>query len=146
SRHQAGETGSAGDTRRAGEHMKSRAIRRIRGLVGIAVFAPLAGGLGARPVPQTMPLQAEAMSILAGASGEWGVFAWAIDSGRPLFGFDATKALIPASNNKVFTSIWALDMLGADHRFATDLLLTGPVENGVLRGAVVIRGSGDPAF
>ena len=51
--------------------------------------------------------------------------------------------MIPASNNKVYSAIWALAVLGPDYRFPTDLLVTGPVQNGVVRGAVVIRGSGD---
>ena len=64
----------------------------------------------------------------------------------PLFAEDPNDVLIPASNNKVFSSIWALSVLGPDYRFPTDLFVTGPIENGVLRGDVVIRGSGDPAF
>jgi D-alanyl-D-alanine carboxypeptidase/D-alanyl-D-alanine-endopeptidase (penicillin-binding protein 4) len=54
--------------------------------------------------------------------------------------------MIPASNNKVYSAIWALSVLGPDYRFPTDLLITGPVQNGVVRGDVVVRGSGDPAF
>jgi serine-type D-Ala-D-Ala carboxypeptidase/endopeptidase (penicillin-binding protein 4) len=47
----------------------------------------------------------------------------------------------------VFTAVWALDVLGPDHRFHTDLLTVGRAgRNGVLRGDVVIRGSGDPGF
>jgi serine-type D-Ala-D-Ala carboxypeptidase/endopeptidase (penicillin-binding protein 4) len=71
---------------------------------------------------------------------------WSIDRGDALVAINPNTALIPASNNKVYTAIWALDVLGADYRFPTDLLVTGPIENGVLRGDVIIRGSGDPAF
>ena len=92
------------------------------------------------------PLQAQAEEIVAGASGDWGVMAWSVDSGRPLIQINASTPMTPASNNKVFTAIWALDELGPDHRFSTDLLVTGPVSNGVLQGDVVLRGSGDPAF
>lgn len=83
---------------------------------------------------------------MARTGGTWGVMAWAMESGRALFAVNAEEPLIPASNNKVFTAVWALDVLGAEHRFHTDLLITGPIEGGVLRGDVVIRGSGDPAF
>src|SRR5690606_25138359 len=87
-----------------------------------------------------------AEGIVAKVGGEWGVMAWSIDRQRPLIDINADVPLIPASNNKVFTSVWALDVLGPDYRFPTDLLLTGPIRDGVLEGDVVLRGSGDPAF
>src|SRR5690606_25435310 len=78
--------------------------------------------------------------------GGWSVAAWSIDGGRRLISIEAGNAVIPASNNKVFTSIWALDVLGPEYRFPTELLISGPVEGGILRGDVILRGSGDPAF
>jgi len=93
------------------------------------------------------PLQAAAERIVAGASGTWGVLAWSIDRDQPLFAVNPDQVLIPASNNKVFTAVWALDVLGPEYRFHTDLLISGDLQrNGVLRGDVVIRGSGDPGF
>jgi serine-type D-Ala-D-Ala carboxypeptidase/endopeptidase (penicillin-binding protein 4) len=96
--------------------------------------------------PGVPPLQAQAQQIVKKVGGNWGVMAWSIDRGDALFAINANDVRIPASNNKVFSSIWALAVLGADYRFPTDVFITGPVENGVLRGDVVIRGSGDPAF
>ena len=95
---------------------------------------------------QSPPLQAQAEQIVSKVSGQWGVLAWSIDRDQPLMSINADRLFVPASNNKVFSSIWAFDLLGPDYRFPTDLLITGPIENGVLRGDVVIRGSGDPAF
>ena len=124
-----------------------RSLRRaaIPGALSLA----LAGGglLALRASTQTAggPLQAQAEALVSNRD-EWSVFAWSLDRNEPLFAINADRALIPASNNKVFSAIWALDALGADYRFPTDLLVTGPVENGVLRGAVAVRGSGDPAF
>jgi serine-type D-Ala-D-Ala carboxypeptidase/endopeptidase (penicillin-binding protein 4) len=118
------------------------------GAVRAIWLALLACGSGTAAAAQAAPpLQAAAEQIVAGASGTWGVVAWSIDADRPLISINAGQALIPASNNKVFTSVWALDLLGPDHRFHTDLLITAdPDANGVLRGDVVIRGSGDPGF
>ncbi|HEX2207931.1 MAG TPA: D-alanyl-D-alanine carboxypeptidase/D-alanyl-D-alanine-endopeptidase [Longimicrobium sp.] len=120
-----------------------------RTAVPAALCLALAGGgvLAARAATQTAdgPLQAQASAMVPNQD-EWGVFAWSLDRNQPLFAINAEKALIPASNNKVYSAIWALAVLGADYRFPTDLLITGPVQNGVLRGDVVIRGSGDPAF
>jgi D-alanyl-D-alanine carboxypeptidase/D-alanyl-D-alanine-endopeptidase (penicillin-binding protein 4) len=79
-------------------------------------------------------------------------------SGLPLksFGFDArrvdgdaTSALATlnadqpftlASTAKLVTSLAALDLLGAAHRWETEAYATGPVSNGRLRGNLVIVG------
>jgi serine-type D-Ala-D-Ala carboxypeptidase/endopeptidase (penicillin-binding protein 4) len=108
------------------------------------LFSVAAGGSAAQQA--SLPLQSQAQQIIGGASGEWGVVAWSIARGVPLIDIEGSRPLIPASNNKVFTAIWALDELGPEYRFNTDLLITGPVEGGTLRGDVVLRGSGDPAF
>lgn len=102
--------------------------------------------LGASSVAAQGSLQAEAERIVAKVGGSWGVMAWSIEGRRPLVSINANDPLVPASNNKVFTAIWALDVLGPDYRFPTDLLVTGPIRDGVLQGDVVLRGSGDPAF
>lgn len=117
------------------------------GMVRTLGFALLAGGWGAVASAQQPPLQAAAEEIVSGASGTWGVMAWSIDRNAPLFAVDEHQVLIPASNNKIFTAIWALDVLGPDFRFHTDLLIAGEIDDrGVLRGDVVLRGSGDPGF
>jgi serine-type D-Ala-D-Ala carboxypeptidase/endopeptidase (penicillin-binding protein 4) len=120
-----------------------RTPMRAAWLASVFLLLPTAA---AGQAGQALPLQAQAEEIVTSASGSWGVMAWSITRQTPLISIDASNALIPASNNKVLTAIWALDTLGADHRFATDLLLAGPLENGVLRGDVILRGSGNPAF
>jgi len=111
----------------------------------LGVLLPLLGFAAVRQAGSP-PLQGQAQALLGGASGDWGVVAWSIDREAPLISINASRVLVPASNNKIFTAIWALDELGADHRFETDLLVTGSIENGVLLGDVIIRGSGNPAF
>jgi serine-type D-Ala-D-Ala carboxypeptidase/endopeptidase (penicillin-binding protein 4) len=91
-------------------------------------------------------MQAEAQRITAGAGGEWSAFAWSLDENRIIFSVNGDRALIPASTNKLFTSWWALARLGPDYRFHTEMLVTGPIEDGVLQGDVILRGSGDPSF
>ncbi len=56
----------------------------------------------------------------------------------------ADRPRIPASTAKLLTAVAALDLLGADRRLITELLASGPVEGGVLRGDLVLRGGGDP--
>jgi len=47
----------------------------------------------------------------------------------------------PASVTKIITALYGLDTLGADYRFETRLIATGPVEEGVLRGDLVLAKS-----
>lgn len=122
-----------------------RRVRRLRGLLSTSLLVLGVPGIASAQHAHP-PLQAEAESIVAQAGGEWGVVAYSITSGKPLISINGSMPLVPASNNKVFTAIWALDVLGPDYRFPTDLLIDGSVEGGVLRGDVIIRGSGDPAF
>ena len=67
-------------------------------------------------------------------------------TGRMLEARDADRAQPPASVAKVATALYALDRLGGAHRFATEVLATGPVEGGIVRGDLILAGSGDPAL
>jgi serine-type D-Ala-D-Ala carboxypeptidase/endopeptidase (penicillin-binding protein 4) len=112
--------------------------------LGLALFFSI--GCETLAAQQSPALQAQAEAMVEQAGGDWGVVAWSITREEPLISINGSAPLIPASNNKVFTAIWALDELGPEYRFETDLLVTGPIEGGVLRGDVVLRGSGDPSF
>lgn len=81
---------------------------------------------------------------LAGA--RVGVHVLEAPGGRTLAEHEAGRGFAPASNAKLVTAATALATLGADHRFATELWVRGPVEDGVLRGEVRLVGGGDPAF
>ena len=60
--------------------------------------------------------------------------------------YRADAPMQPASTIKLLTSIVALEELGPNLRSRTELLATGPVEAGVLRGDLVLRGGADPDF
>jgi serine-type D-Ala-D-Ala carboxypeptidase/endopeptidase (penicillin-binding protein 4) len=57
-----------------------------------------------------------------------------------------TVPLPAASITKVATSLAALETFGPDHQFITLIGATGPIQNGVLQGDLVIQGGGDPFF
>jgi D-alanyl-D-alanine carboxypeptidase/D-alanyl-D-alanine-endopeptidase (penicillin-binding protein 4) len=67
-----------------------------------------------------------------------------LESGRQLAALNPDVPLIPASTTKLATAIVALDVLGPDHRFRTELRADGPVRDGVLKGDLILRGDGDP--
>ncbi|MFF1375729.1 D-alanyl-D-alanine carboxypeptidase/D-alanyl-D-alanine-endopeptidase [Streptomyces sp. NPDC058308] len=65
-------------------------------------------------------------------------------SGDVLYQHRSSGRLMPASNTKLLTSAAAMELLGPDHRFTTDVLAAGPRRGGTLRGDLYLRGTGDP--
>lgn len=65
---------------------------------------------------------------------------------KPLFERDAEKRFTPASNLKLYTAALALKSMGAGRRFTTRLWAVGKIENGVLKGHLLLFGSGDPSL
>ena len=56
------------------------------------------------------------------------------------------EGIVPASTQKLVTTISALNVLGPEHRFRTVLGYQGKIEGSVLKGDLIVRGGGDPAF
>ena len=65
-------------------------------------------------------------------------------TGEVLESSAADQLFIPASVAKVPTTLAALEILGPTHRRSTDLLMTGNIAGGVLKGDLILRGGGDP--
>ena len=57
-----------------------------------------------------------------------------------------TTPLPAASLTKIATSLAAFTTLGPEHQFETTISTTGPIQNGVLQGDLVIASNGDPMF
>ncbi|WP_298859852.1 D-alanyl-D-alanine carboxypeptidase/D-alanyl-D-alanine-endopeptidase [uncultured Sulfitobacter sp.] len=69
-----------------------------------------------------------------------------MNTGMGLETQDAAVGRPPASVTKAITALYALDALGADHRFETQLLATGGVVNGEIEGDLVLVGGCDPTL
>lgn len=68
------------------------------------------------------------------------------NTGEIVYSHNGNKAMRPASNLKLLSGAAALETLGMDYRFKTNLYIDGEVKNHVLQGNVYIEGSGDPTL
>ena len=69
-----------------------------------------------------------------------------VDAASPSWGWNPDFGVNPASVFKLATTSAALALLGPAWTWKTGVFVTGPVRNGVLKGSVVIVGSGDPSL
>ncbi len=82
----------------------------------------------------------------AAHQGKVGVYIQVLKTGRMVYSENALKPMIPASNLKVVTTAAALDLLGPDFRYYTELRGGACDSQGVLQGNLYLRGSGDPTM
>ena len=76
----------------------------------------------------------------------WGVQVRSSGRDETLYSLNHRTLLIPASTAKLVTLAAAATGLGWDFRFETQLLADGPINDGVLHGDLVVRGTGDPTI
>ncbi|WJY14459.1 serine-type D-Ala-D-Ala carboxypeptidase [Pectobacteriaceae bacterium CE90] len=69
-----------------------------------------------------------------------------IGASTPVINYHSQQMSLPASTQKIITALAALLQLGPDYRFITTIESHGAVTNGVLRGNLIIRFSGDPTL
>lgn len=79
-------------------------------------------------------------------SGRVGFSVAGLTDGQRLETHNANVATPPASVTKAVTALYALDVLGPTHKFATRVLATGPVVDGRLDGDLVLVGGCDPTL
>ncbi|MEW6284004.1 MAG: D-alanyl-D-alanine carboxypeptidase/D-alanyl-D-alanine-endopeptidase, partial [Candidatus Eremiobacterota bacterium] len=81
-----------------------------------------------------------------GLRGRCGIYIKVVKTNRVIYNERGDVPMIPASNQKVLTTAAALDMLGPDFRYQTELLGPPADSSGVISGHLYLRGSGDPSF
>ncbi len=98
-------------------------------------------GPGVRPISRPSFYDLIARSELGGTVS---FVAQDLDTGFVLADEDGSKELPPASVAKAVTALYALESLGPDYRFETDIYAKGVIREGVLDGDIVLAGGGDP--
>ncbi|GAA2745777.1 D-alanyl-D-alanine carboxypeptidase/D-alanyl-D-alanine-endopeptidase [Kitasatospora cinereorecta] len=133
-------------------HLSRRSLqRRALPLAAVALAGTLLVGSAQAdsPTPADPTLTADLDAILSDArlaNAQAGVVVVDAATGQPVYQHQPNALLTPASTMKTVTSTAALDLLGADHRFTTEVRTAGTRRGGVLVGDLVLRGGGDPSL
>lgn len=75
-----------------------------------------------------------------------GIAVVEISSGRIVASENYNKVMLPASTLKSVTSATALNILGPDYIFVTNVIAEGNINGNVLNGNIVVKPSGDPTI
>ena len=104
----------------------------------------LIGTLGAEA-----PLSKETLKIMQQPKyhqATWGLFVKDLISGEVLHNLIGSQFFSPASTTKLFSVEALLSAFGEDYRFKTPVYALGKIENGVVKGDVVLVAQGDLTF
>ena len=110
-------------------------------LVGLSFFLGGCASVSQTSTPTTLD-RLLADPALSGATVS--VMVRDARSGSTLYQHNPRTRLVPASNLKLLTTAAAMDVLGPQYRFSTQLLSNGTQQGERLTGNVYLRGLGDP--
>lgn len=79
-------------------------------------------------------------------NANWGFVVYDPKTKKIISSYNENASLIPASTTKLLTTETAMNLLGENFRWITQLEYSGEIEDGVLKGNLYIVGSGDPSL
>lgn len=134
--------------------MKKTPNRWSKWLLGIvlvmaSITTPVVGGQAAASVQSYKALEVGINQVITSQrmrGTRSSVVVRDAHSNRIVYQYRGDQGVTPASNVKVLTATTALEVLGKDYTFHTDVLTNGKVTNGVLDGHLYLRGTGDPTL
>jgi serine-type D-Ala-D-Ala carboxypeptidase/endopeptidase (penicillin-binding protein 4) len=89
---------------------------------------------------------AASLRVVGVPQGAVALYVREVGSESAIIEHRATTAMNPASTMKIVTTLVGLDLLSPNYRWKTEFLANAPIVDGVLKGPLIIRGSGDPKF
>lgn len=102
------------------------------------------------PLPWEQRLQLQLDSLIANddllQTTQLGLMVWDLSADSALYAHNHMQRMRPASTMKVLTSVTALDCLGANHQFTTEVRTRGQIAGHTLVGDLVCVGDMDPSF
>ena len=109
-------------------------------------FIRIVSGLACAFVLNTNAAQIENYTEYLPDGTNLAVLVQKIGAPAPAIDYHGSQMALPASTMKILTALAALLQLGPDFRFTTTLETPGSVSDGVLKGDLVARFSGDPTL
>jgi serine-type D-Ala-D-Ala carboxypeptidase/endopeptidase (penicillin-binding protein 4) len=112
----------------------------------MTVILTAVGMLGAATGAPSQDVASRIAGVIDGPDykhSRWGLLVVEAESGRVVYERNADQFFAPASTTKLYSCPSALHHLGPDHRFETPVYRRGSVENGRLRGDLILVASGD---
>ena len=123
-------------------------MRRVLPTLLLALLLALApaGGPASAAEPALSARLARALAVPHVVHARSGAVAVDLATGQVVFARNASRALAPASTEKLTLSFALLTSLGPAYRIQTRVLATGTVEGSTLHGSLVLKGYGDPSL
>lgn len=116
-------------------------------LAAVLLASPAhAVGRSASAPPTADQIRAHLSQLLSGSTSKATTAAVNIDGLGAVLRLSPTGTTLPASTEKLFTSLAVLEAVGADTRLHTDVRATQARRGSVLPGDVYLVGGGDPFF
>ncbi|PIC63139.1 D-alanyl-D-alanine carboxypeptidase/D-alanyl-D-alanine-endopeptidase [Sporosarcina sp. P13] len=118
-------------------------------LVMASIATPVTGGQAAASVQSYKALEVGINQVITSQrmrGTRSSVVVRDAHTNRVVYEYRGDQGVTPASNVKVLTATTALEVLGKDYTFHTDVLTNGTVHNGILNGHLYLRGTGDPTL
>ena len=122
--------------------------RRLLALLALLALIGPAAAAGADASPPT-GLQvrlARALRVPHVSPARSGALVVDLASGSVVYSQNGSRPFAPASNEKLTVSYAAMSLLGPGYRFETDVFGDGWQDGSVWRGALVLKGGGDPTL
>ncbi len=107
----------------------------------IGILSLLSLSLSASELPESVRHALKTAGIPETAVG---VYVKEVTAKQPMLTMNPTQALNPASVMKLVTTYAGLELLGPAFNWKTEFYALGPIEGGVLKGDLAIKGYGDP--
>lgn len=122
-------------------------IRLLSAAAALLVGAGLASPLDAGARETTLATQlTNALKAPGLQLGRTAAIAIELSSGKTLYAHNATRPIVPASNEKLPLGWAALVRLGPSFRFHTEIVGSGVRRGTTWQGNLVLKGYGDPTF
>ncbi len=130
--------------RKSGRRVRVGLVPAVTAAVALVLVAPAAAQ--AAPTPELGRKLGLALRVPHVAPARSGAIAIDLTTNTLLFAQNSSRALAPASNEKLPLTYAALALLGPSYRIETDVLGEGDLDGTLWRGRIVLKGGGDPTL